>query len=164
VLLERIRVRLTYANVMASIAVLIALGAGAYAAGVPRFASAGTGGAIVYEGHIKGLPGAGFDLRFAKANGKLFLNAIDHADTPVTCEDGQQTITGNSQFPPTSESRVRDGAFDIRQDSGNGDFVRVAGELKGGGKAAGIYKERATFGPPRGVCTTGKLGWVAHKT
>jgi hypothetical protein len=154
---SRIRSHLTYANVISTLCLFIV-------AGAALFASTATAAATVYEGHIKGVPGAGFDLRFAKTNGKLFLNAIENTDTPVTCEDGPQTITGNSQFSPTPETRVRDGAFDIRQDSGKGDFVRVAGELKRGGKAAGIYKQRATFGPPLGVCKTGKLEWVAKKS
>ena len=154
-MLERIRARLTFAHV-AALGFFLAVG-------LAFFAATATAAPSIYEGHIKGVPEAGFDLRFAKTNGKLFLNAIDNTDTPVTCEDGPQTITGNSQFAPTSEARVRDGAFDITQGSGNGDFVRVAGELKSGGKAAGIYKQRATFGPPRGVCKTGKLEWVAHK-
>ena len=161
-MLERTRARLTYANPRATIAVFVALAAVAYLAGAALSASAAT--ASVYEGHIKGVPGAGFDLRFARTNGKLFLNAIDNTDIPVSCEDGPQTITGNSQFAPTPESRVRDGAFDIKQDSGKGDFVRVAGELKRGGKAVGIYKQRVTFGPPHGVCQTGKLAWVAEKS
>jgi hypothetical protein len=132
-------------------------------AGAALFTSAAAAAAPVYEGHIKGVPGAGFDLRFAKTNGKLFLNAIENTNTPVTCEDGPQTITGNSQFSPSPKTRVRNGAFDIRQDSGKGDFVRVSGELKRGGKAVGIYKQRVTFGPPLGVCKTGKLEWVARK-
>ena len=132
-------------------------------AGAALFASAAAAAAPVYEGHIRGVPGAGFDLRFAKTNGKLFLNAIQTTDTPVTCEDGPRTITAATQFPPTPESRVRDRAFDIRQDSGKGDFVRVAGELKRGGRAVGIYRQRVTFGPPLGVCRTGKLEWVAKR-
>jgi hypothetical protein len=153
----RIRRRLTYANVASTLcAFVVSVSA--------LFASTATAAASVYEGHIKGVAGAEFDLRFAKTNGKLFLNAIQTTDTPATCEDGAHLLTDSSQFPPSSETRVRVGAFDISQDSGNGDFVRVAGELKKGGKAAGIYKERATFGPPRGVCKTGKLEWVAHRT
>jgi hypothetical protein len=144
-------------NILGMVTLLVAL------AGAALFASPATAAASVYEGHIKGVPEAGFDLRFAKTDGKLFLNAIDTTDIPVTCENGPQTITGNTQFSPTPEARVRNRAFDVRQDSGKGDFLRVAGELKRGGRAAGIYKQRVTFGPPLGVCRTGKLEWVAKK-
>jgi len=132
-------------------------------AGGLLLAPAATAAASTYHGHIKGVPGGRFDLRFSRIGGRLFLNAIEDANTPVDCDNGPTILEGNMQFPPTSESRVRRGAFDVRQDNGNGDFQHVAGELERRGKAVGTFKERITLGPPQGVCTTGKLEWVAKK-
>jgi hypothetical protein len=132
-------------------------------AGATLSAPVATAAASTYRGHFKGVPGSRFDLRFGKSGGKLFLNAIEDANAPLNCDNGPTIGESSTQFPATPLSRVRNRAFDVRQASGTGDFVRVAGRLERAGKAAGIFKERVGLGPPQGVCATGKLEWVAKK-
>jgi hypothetical protein len=132
-------------------------------AGAALSAPVATAAASTYHGHFKGVPGSRFDLRFAEADGKLFLNAIEQANARLNCENGPTVSESSTQFPSSALSRVRNRAFDVKQDSGTGDFVRVAGRLERAGKAAGIFKQRVDLGPPQGVCATGKLEWVAKK-
>jgi hypothetical protein len=151
-----IRRRSTDARMIATIVAVVV-------AATAMFAPAATAAASTFQGHFKGVPGSRFDLRFAKTDGKLFLNAIEEANTTLNCENGPTISESSTQFPATALTRVRNRAFDVRQDSGTGDFVRVAGKLERAGKASGIFKERVDLGPPQGVCTIGKLEWVAKK-
>ena len=68
-MLARLRAHLTYANIVSTLCLLLV-------AGCVLFASTATAAAGVYQGHIKGVLGTGFDLRVSKTDGKLFVDGI----------------------------------------------------------------------------------------
>lgn len=117
--------------------------------------------AALFKGHYVGIQGTSFDLRVKTIEGKKHVTEMEHAGTPVTCENGESTLSGTSgvAFP---DGRVRRGEFEVNNEFGGGDYIRFAGEIEQG-KATGTAKMRITFSQPSGTCQTEKLHWVAKK-
>ena len=152
--IARPRTHLSYARVISTLGLFIV-------GGSALFASTATAEAAVYEGHLRGAPATQFDVTISKRDGKRFVDRLDYDGIPFECEDGTHDLNGfNNYF---SGNRVRRGAFDIREEALGG-FYRHVGELKGGGRAVGTYKQVVDFGPnPQGVCRSGKVEWVATR-
>ena len=121
----------------------------------PSMASAAT-----YEGHIKGEPQTNFDVTITKDEGVKRMTRVLFNDVPITCEDGP--TTASLQANAFAGNRVRHGEFDAREDLDT-THIRVQGELKRGGKAAGVFRYRYDAGGASGLCDTGGLDWVGAK-
>ena len=118
--------------------------------------------AAVYEGHFRGQPSSSVSLTFVKQNGKRFLDQIELHYT-TTCEDGptNQSLGPGALSP---RPRVHHGHFKyVAPNVEPPAVLRIAGDLKPGGKAVGTFRYYANFGPPHGICDTGNLEWVAFK-
>jgi hypothetical protein len=120
-----------------------------------------TASAALYEGKVKGAPGSVMDVRIVKDDGRRFVESLDYS-VPAQCDNGLNAVAGTRNF--FTGNRVRKGEFDVRQDLAPGEFARLTGELRRGGrKVVGTYRLVTTFPPPTGECRTGKLEWKAEK-
>ena len=102
-MIERIRARLTYANVMASVAVFLALGGGAFALTLPRnsvgprqIKKNGVRGPDVLESSLGKVPSA------AHANAATSADSATQADTATHANDASHADTATSANTATS--------------------------------------------------------------
>jgi hypothetical protein len=114
-----------------------------------------------YKGHFKKLPrDSKLTFEVTKQDGKRWVSSVAVQNIPLDCEDGSVNLIVTGGF---SESAVvhRDGTFELRKNDATGKG-RLAGAVHRG-KGEGTLKLSRDFGPPAGVCKSGKLHWVAKK-
>jgi hypothetical protein len=136
------------------------LGATGVLVGATLAIAASPASAAVYQGKIKGTPGSSFELEVRFLGGHKKVTEIGYGGVPITCDDGPSVLTGNVVFDPPE--RVKGDLFEARYDT-TGTHIRLAGELKPGGKAVGTFRSNVDFGGTTGVCRTGTADWVAQK-
>ncbi len=127
--------------------------------------------AAEYKGHIKGQPGSTVQLTFHKVAGKRKLTD-SYTTGEFMCENGPSLFGFQLTWDPPVKVRHR--SFNALTGSGEnrserrrgGDTLRyrLSGHLKRDGRASGTLRNRQDAGPPKGICDSGKLKWVAHKT
>ena len=129
-MLAKIRSRLTYANVMATIAVFIALGGSSYAAvkingkNIKNRTVAGTKlkndtltGTQINEGTLGTVPLAANADRAGSAGSADQVDGLDSQDLKVRCPDGTRPFAGDCfETNARSEAQWRDAASDCAED------------------------------------------------